>query len=202
MVWLENVVTTNGTITAITTGSQTVVTTAGAHGMLAGQTVLITGTTGVTQLNGSDFNGNIYTIISVTPNTMTLNVSTTGTYLAGGTVYVGALTNKAFKITVTGANTFTLQDLNSGNNVAASGAAQSADIYLPVMGTRTFIQTSSGNEQLIVFHPKRAFLFNTGTQVFDNISFNTAAAAITWAGTKDNFFYTSNYASVIVTGKQ
>lgn len=197
MVFLENVVTTNGTITGIATGEPTVVTTTGAHGMSAGQTVVITGAVGVIGPANADFNNVVYTILSVTANTITLNVTTTGTWSAGGTVLLGALEKQAFVITVTGLNTFTLQDLNTSINIPASGVAVSGNIYLPIVGTRIFILTTTGNEQLIVFTPKQAFLFNTSTQVFDNISFNTASAAITWAGTKDNFFYTSNFARVM-----
>lgn len=200
MVWLENVATTNGTITGVTVGiGSTTVTTVGAHGMSAGQTVFIDGTSGITQQNGDSFNGFVYNIISVGVNTMVLNVSTAGIWIAGGTVYLGNITNKAFQITRINANSFSLQDLNSGANISASGVASSGDIYLPVVGTRIFLLPSTPNEQLIVFHPKRAYLFNTSTQLFNNISFNTAAAAILWGGTKDNFFYSSNYASVMWT---
>lgn len=199
MVWLENVLTTNGTISSVTSGQPTVITTTGAHGMSAGQTVVISGVVGINRVDGLPFNNQVYQILSVGANTLNLNLSTTGTYVSGGSVFLGNLEKKAFKITVLSANTFSLQDLNSGLNVAASGVAQSADIYLPVVGTRTFIITSSGNEQLIVFNPKKAYLYNTSTMVFDNISFDTSTAAISWTGTKDNFFYTSNYATVMWT---
>jgi hypothetical protein len=205
MVFLENVVTTNGTVSTITPGTgpgqSTVVTTTGAHGMSSGQTVVITGVTGTI---GAAINNVVLLITAITANTMTLSIDTFGlVYTAGGTVNLGALEKQAFQIIRIDPNTFTLQQLNSftspAANVPASGVAQSANIYLPIVGTRTFIISSSGNEQLIVFTPKRAFLFNTTTQVFDNISFDTTTAAILWGGTKDNFFYTSNYSTVMWT---
>jgi len=198
MVWLENVVTTNGVVTGIASGLTTVVTTAGAHGISAGQKVIVTASSGISTVDPTiTFNDTVFIAGSVTANTITLNVSTTGTYIAGGTVLLGNLEKQAFQITKINANSFSLQDLNSGANVVASGVATSADIYLPVLGVRTFILASTGNEQLIAFHSKQAFLFDTSTQTFTNISFNTAAAAIRWEGTKDNFFWTSNFASVM-----
>ena len=204
MVYLENVVTNNGTVSTIATGFPTIVTTTGNHGMSAGQTVFLTGVNGViggTTQDPFDFNNEVYSIISVTPTTMSLNTTSTGTYTSGGTVFVAGLdgrdNNESFVITVTGANTFTLQNLNTGVNFPASGAAQSADIYLPIVGTRIFIISSSGDERLIVFTPRQAFQFNPNTNVLDNISFDTTTAAIVWQGTKDNFFYTSNYATVM-----
>jgi len=201
MVYLENVVMNNGAVSNVTTGNQTIVTVAGAPGVVAFQSVILSGVVGVTQTNGSDINGKPWIVASVGANSITLNVSSSGAYIAGGTVLLGALEKTAFYITKIDANNFTLQILNSQlsppANQPASGLASSASIYLPIVGTRNFIFNTTGQEQLIVFNPKRAYLYNTGTGTLDNISFNNAATPILWAGTKDNFFYSSNYASVM-----
>ena len=200
MVYLENVLMTNGTISNVTIEAVTqhaIVTVAGAPGVVVNQTVLISGVTGITQLDGSSFNNKVYSVLAVGANTITLNVQITGVYVAGADfVYLGAITNTAFRITFVAANQFSLQVLNSDPpvNMTASGTATAGNIYLPIVGTRQYIQSSLiGLEQLVVFTPKQAFQFNANTQVFDNVSFNQLAAAITWAGTKDNFFYSSNY---------
>jgi len=204
MVYFENVLMTNGTISNVTIEPVTkhaIVTVAGAPGVVINQTVLISGVTGITQLDGSSFNNKVYSVLAVGANTITLNVQITGVYVAGADfVYLGALTNTAFHVTFVAANQFSLQILNSDPvaNMTASGSATSGNIYLPIVGTRQFIQSSAlGIEQLIVFTPKQAWQFITATQVFQNISFNQTPIAITWAGDKDDFFYTSNYFGVM-----
>ncbi len=200
MVFLENTLITNGTVSTITSNTvgPTTVTLTGAPGITAGQSVIITGSTGITAINTTrTFNNTPWPVLTVVGNVITISVETSGTYIAGGTLLSGGLEKTAFKITVINANSFSLKNLNTGVNYPASGVVTSADIYLPIVGTRTFIQTSSGDEQLIVFTPKKAFIYNTTTFVFDDISNSTAPAVISWAGTKDNFFYTSNYATVM-----
>lgn len=195
-VYLENVIMTNGAIASISSGLSTVVTVAGAPGISVGQTVIITGTTGVnTKSPIIPFNGTPFKVEAVGANTITLTVETTGSAGAGGSVLLGAITNQSFQITNLTANTFSLQILNSSPPVdqPASGASVSGDIYLPIVGTRIFID-SSQNEKLIVFTPKRAYQYNIATTALDNISFDRGPAPIQWGGTKDNFFYTSNYA--------
>ena len=69
------------TITAVTQAVNAVVTT--VNNFRAGQVVTIMGVVGMVQLNG-----NMYTIISATPTTITLNVNSTGftAYVSGGMV--------------------------------------------------------------------------------------------------------------------
>lgn len=206
MIYLENVLTTNGTIVSILASADPVFTTAitvsGPPGIAANQTVYISGVLGTM---GAVLNGNTFVVFSVVGSVITIDLDTTGLVAtpATGSVFLAGLEKQAFFVTKTGANTFTLQYLNilpaggSTANVLESGTAVSADLYLPIVGTRTFLLSSSGNEQLIVFTPKQAWIYNTSTNVFNNISFNIASAAILWTGTKDNFFYTSNFASVM-----
>ncbi len=204
MVYFENVLMTNGVISNVTIESITqhaIVTVAGAPGISVGQTVLISGVSGITELNGSSFNNKVFYVLAVGANSITLNVQIIGSYIAGADfVYLGAITNTAFRITVTAVNQFTLQTLTSAPpaNMTASGTATAGNIYLPIMGTRQYIQSAAlGVEQLVVFTPKQAFQFDSATQTFVNISFNQIPIAITWAGTKDNFFYSSNYFGVL-----
>ena len=199
MVYFENVLMTNGAVSNVTIEPVTqhaIVTVAGAPGVVINQTVLLTGVTGITLLDGSDFNNDVYQVLAVVGNTITLNVEITGVYTGGGSVFLGAITNTAFQITFVGVNTFSLQILNTDPpvNMTASGTATAGNIYLPIVGTRQYLQSIQfGIEQLIVFTPKQAWQFIPATQTFQNISFNQTPIAITWAGNKDNFFYSSNY---------
>lgn len=196
MVSLDNVVMTNGTISGVTVGSPTVVTVAGAPGISVGQFVVLNGVVGISIL-GSDtpFNGTSFAVTAVGANTITLSVTTIGAYVSGGVVWLSNLNDKVFNITVLTPNTFSLQDIDTNGNVAASGASVSADLYLPIMGTRIYID-SAQNERLIVFTERKAYQLDTSTipNTFVDISFDRAAAAIDWAGGKDDYFYSSNYA--------
>ena len=198
MVFLELALTAGNPILAIAVGFGTTITMTGAHGMTPGDTIVIIGTTGTIS---TALNNKVITLGPLTAGViLDVPVETAGlVWGGGGTVSVGAFEKQAFVITVTGVNTFTLQNLNTGVNVPASGAAVSANIYLPIVGTRTFLVSAVGSEQLIVFTPKQAFLFDETTQLFVNISFTTGPTPILWTGTKDNFFYTSNYATVMWT---
>ncbi len=200
MVHLNNVQ--NSLIAGITTGVVTTITTNIPHGLAPGQIVRCFGGTGTAFTgNGGNFPGlnNLLIPVITVPaaNQFTLNADTEGlTAVAGGAVFT-ALNNVAFRITRLGPNTFSLQNLFTQQDVVASGSAITADIYLPVVGLRTFLQQSSLSEFLIAFHPKKAFEFDTTTQAFVDISFDTTSTAISWTGIKDNFFYSCNYASVM-----
>jgi len=69
----------NGTITAVVTGADTMVTSNG-HNLSTGNTVVISGVNGVTGINGPTF-----TITVVDANNFNLNAATTGAYINGGT---------------------------------------------------------------------------------------------------------------------
>ncbi len=198
MVYIEDVLITNGTIATIAYGSvpgTMVITGAGAiDASLDGKNIVMEGVVGLTMADGSSFNGTIFQVQSVLGSTFTIFATVTGTYVSGGFVYLANIEELPLKVTVTAANTFTLQTL-AGVNLPASGVAVSGNIYLPIVGTRTFLLTTTGAEQLIVFNPKMAYLFTPPT--LTNISFDTTGTPILWTGTKDNFFYTSNYFSVM-----
>jgi hypothetical protein len=64
----------------------------------------------------------------------------------------------------------------------------------PVQGLRTYLVPSTGDQQLIAFSKTKSYVFNTGTQAFDNVSFfQTSGAAISWTGGNDDFFWSSNF---------
>lgn len=68
-----------GAITGIGPGLNPTVTTSGAHGLIDGTQVLITGVDGITNVNG-----NIYIITVTGANTFTIPTTTVGTYVSGG----------------------------------------------------------------------------------------------------------------------
>lgn len=198
MVSLDNVVMTNGTISGVTVGGPTVVTVAGAPGISVGQFVVLDGVVGISTASSDiQFNGYSFEVLAVGANTITLNVTTTGAYISGGVVWLANLNDKVFNITVINANSFSLQDIDTNANVVASGASVSADLYLPIMGTRIYID-SAQNERLIAFTERKAYLLDTSTipNTFADISFDRSfvPVAIDWAGGKDDYFYSSNYA--------
>jgi len=201
VVWLEQTTIANGTVSAVTAGVSTVVTCTGniAGGLNVGQTAILTGVNGISTTDTNiTFNNTAFTITNVNVNQFTINVNTTGTYTGGGTVRLGGLEKQAFVVSGSAANTFNLQLLRSdtATNAPASGTATSANIYISVEGLKTYI-TSSGSEQLIAFHSKKAFLYNPGTAAFNDISFTAGPTAISWGGNYDNFFYASNYANAL-----
>lgn len=156
------------TVTNITTGTTTSVTTSGPHGLVSGNYVIITGVTGTV---ATAINGITFRIVVTAANTFTLQVVGS---VAGVTQFV---------------------NLDTTGLVYTAGGVL---FWLPpLQGLRTFIIFAvalQGLEQLIAFTAKRAYLFNNSTGVFDNISFNAASAPIVWNGGNDDFFYSSNYA--------
>lgn len=75
---------TGGTITGITVGtSTTTITTQTAHGLAVNQTVYVSGTTGVTDING------VFALVTaVTATTFTIQHATSGAWTGGGKVFL------------------------------------------------------------------------------------------------------------------
>lgn len=93
--------------------------------------------------------------------------------------------NVTFTVTVTGLTTFTLGVDTTAFGVYAGGGR--VNILLPVQGL--FVRQTVGFlKDLIAFNPTKAFLFNTATNVFDNISGTTS-----WTGTNTDFFWALNF---------
>ena len=95
-------------ITGITNASLAVITV--NNDLLSGETVIITGVTGMTQINGT------FTIVSATATTITINVNSTsfGAYVSGGTV--SSLNNVINYVTGTINVTFP-EPIPAGNNI-------------------------------------------------------------------------------------
>ncbi len=91
-----------------------------------------------------------------------------------------------FTVTVTGLTTFTLgvDTTAFGVYVFPSGRV---NILLPVQGLHVR-QTVGFLKDLIAFNTTQAFLYNTATDVFDNIS-----GATVWTGTDTDFFWPLNF---------
>jgi len=62
----------------------------------------------------------------------------------------------------------------------------------PCMGLGLYEQDIVNQERLFAFDQVRAYLYNTGTEVFD-VTTNAALANDLWSGTNVNFFWTTNY---------
>jgi hypothetical protein len=68
----------------------------------------------------------------------------------------------------------------------------------PVQGFSTRLIPGILDEQLLSYNKTNAYLFNTGTKVFDDVSFfQTTGAPITWTGGDDDFFWSTNYAASV-----
>lgn len=106
------------------------------------------------------------------------------------------LNNRLFRATRTGVSTFSLQDLY-GNNIDKSGAGAPAgavgSVYLPVQSLVSRIIPNTKDQQLIAFDQVRAWLFNTSTSAFNDISFFNGGGAITWTGGNNDYFWSCNF---------
>lgn len=110
---------------------------------------------------------------------------------AAGMTQINGLTTA---ITVTGATQFTCNSINSTEfGIYTSGAT----IHLPIQGLETNLITTTGDEDLIAFTRYKAYRFNNTTQVFDLLSTYSSGAAITFTGTNDDFFWSTNYANAM-----
>lgn len=69
----------------------------------------------------------------------------------------------------------------------------------PVQGLATYYVPSTGDQQLVAFSDTNAYLFDTVTSAFIDISFNSTPAAITWTGTTDDYFWSTNFAKALWT---
>ena len=92
-----------------------------------------------------------------------------------------------FTVTETGLTTFTLGVDTTAFGTYVSGGR--VNILLPVQGLHTR-QTVGFLKDLIAFNPTQAFLYDTATDVFDNISGITA-----WTGSDTDFFWSLNFQS-------
>jgi hypothetical protein len=163
------------TITNITNASPPVVTTATNHNLLSGDMVWLEGVVGATDLNQNSY---VITVLSLT--TFSLQ------YLSGFVFLPNAIPPNDQYLEVT-----------PGSNVAADGVGTAGNIYLPILGTRIYILPGTGNELLFVFNSKKVYQYNPGAGTLTDITFDEDGTAFFWKGTKDSFYYSSNYANAI-----
>lgn len=91
-------------------------------------------------------------------------------------------------------------DLEINNNLPAGGVVNITAYYtlsrLPVMGIGTREQDEINQEQTIAFDVRKAYEFNSATQIFNNVSYYKMTAPknpVLWRGADYNFFWTTNY---------
>lgn len=165
-------------ISTITNANPGTITTSSNHGLITGDTVSFRLVFGMFELNNQNF-----TVTVTGATTFTIDADTTnfGVYVGGS----GVVVKVPYTVTVTGLTTFTL-----GRDTTAYGAYVSAgrvNILLPVQGL--FVRQTVGFlKDLIAFNTTQVFLYNTATDVFDNIS-----GATSWTGTDTDFFWALNY---------
>jgi hypothetical protein len=109
---LPNNYTNSFSITGATQATQCVLTC--TSNFQVGQSILVSGVTGMTELNG-----NTYIVVSVSPTTVTLNVDSTGftAYVSGGTA--SSITNVVNYLTGTITNLFFPVAIPDGQNITA-----------------------------------------------------------------------------------
>ena len=206
----------SATISGITQATQAVVTIAGSI-YYPGYEVLISGVVGMTQINGGP-----YTVISVTPTSLTLNVDSTGftAYSSGGTVILDefqSIVPDSLSLVV-GANTYTdngdgtLNGTPAGTgtinyatgDVTISGGGSSAltgsfSFYPaePAMGVRDFVSNTSSSiyPLTIAFDDLYAYQINqTGMPFWYNVTYYKGTnTPFVWSGQDFQLFYTTNY---------
>lgn len=168
-------------IVAITNDDPGEVTTSVVHGLTTGDTVTFSEVRGMIELNNLSFT------VTVTSTT----TFTIGTTTIGFGVYEtpsGIITKVPFTITFVSATSFTIGVDTTGFGVYVFPSGR-VNMLLPVQGLHVR-QTVGFLKDLIAFNTTQAFLFNTATDVFDNISGTTA-----WTGLETDFFWPLNYQS-------
>ncbi len=164
-------------ITAITNADPGEVTTSTDHGLTTGDLVTLKNVAGMSEVNNQSFTA---TVTGAT--TFTIGVDTTdfGVYISP----TGLVIKVPFTVTVLTPTTFEIVD-TSGFTAYISGGR--VNILLPVQALFTR-QIVGFLKDLIAFNPTQAFLYNTATDVFDNISGTTS-----WTGEDTDFFWSLNY---------
>lgn len=69
----------------------------------------------------------------------------------------------------------------------------------PVQALKSWVNPSTLAQVLVAFSTTKSYVYNTGTQTFNNITFDGGGFAFTWSNTPNDYFWTSNYASSMWT---
>ncbi|HDY87394.1 MAG TPA: hypothetical protein ENH82_04665 [bacterium] len=110
------------------------------------------------------------------------------------------LNNTLFNITEITDTTFSLQSLLGADidkSTAAGDAGADGNVFLPIQHLATRIVPNTLDEQLIAFTSVRAFLFNTTTGVFNDISFDSMPDPLLWTGGANRYHWSSNYVNAL-----
>ncbi|KKN33419.1 hypothetical protein LCGC14_0803860 [marine sediment metagenome] len=164
-------------ITAITNANPGAVTTSVNHGLTTGDVVTLEDVEGMTEVNNESFT---VTVTGVTTFTLGVNTTNFGVYITP----TGNVIKAPFTVTVLTTTTFEIVDTTSFTAYVSDGRV---NILLPVQGLLTRIIVGFLND-LIAFNTTQAFLFNTATNLFDNISGTTK-----WTGVETDFFWGLNF---------
>jgi len=182
----------------------------------------VIGISGVVGTVSSVLNGFSFTVGNSTGTTVDISATSTGlAYTSGGRVYYRQVQPGSVTVTISAGGPVFTDDgmgnmLNSLMAVVGSidyftgifsvtfaaigggpyNVTVSFDVYdfLPVMGLCTQEIPALEIENLIAFDTRKANIFNSALNKFDDISFYaTSGDAITWSGTDTNFFDYTNY---------
>ncbi len=164
-------------IFAISNSNPGEVTTSSDHGLTTGDLVTLKNVAGMDEVNNQSF-----TTTVTAPTTFTIGVNTTdfGIYISP----TGLVIKAPFEVDNVTPTTFTIVDTTAFTAYISGGRV---NILLPVQGLLTR-QIVGFLKDLIAFNTTQAFLFNTATNLFDNVSGTTS-----WTGEDTDFFWALNY---------
>lgn len=105
------------------------------------------------------------------------------------------LNNTLFNITTITLTTFSLQSLLGADidKSTAAGVGADGNVFLPIQHLGTRIVPNTLDEQLVAFTSVRAFVFNTVTELFQDITFDGNGTFFPWSGGANNYHWSSNY---------
>lgn len=208
----------------ITQAAKAVITVNG-HIFQRGDTVILSGVIGMTEING-----NPYTVYDTTPSTITLNVNSTGftAWASGGKVsfYYGSPSLVPGSISVVvGANTYTdpgadgiLVGTPAGSGtvnyttgavtITGGGGASLTGTYsyypgLPVMGLEDFVSNASAAQYplLLAFDTRYSYQIQqaagSSSYFYSTTYYKTTSEPFTWSGADYQQFWSTNYSGAL-----
>lgn len=174
---------------------------------------------------GSVLNNTLLTVLNPTATTVDVAVTSTGlTYTSGGFIIFPAVVPNSVTLTIDtlvftddGLGNMLLLGVNAGtinyitgqitvNFPAIGGGPYDARVIystysgLPVMGLDTWEQPAINDEDLIGFDTRKANVFNSGTNQFEDITFyDTTDSPFSWTGGNSDFFWSDNFQGAFFT---
>lgn len=163
-----------GIITGATNANPCVIT-SDAHGLTTGDQIIISGVSGMTQLNG-----NTYTVTVLTANTFSIGINSTGygVYTGGGS-WISLSTFGTINY-MTGAITITYTRAPATTTITFAYFPS-----LPVMGIIKRDISTFGIDPGVFFDTKYAYQYSNG--------FLELVPGTTWTGTNTDFFWGANF---------